>query len=144
MAPSWQPYREPLRNTLLRTGLIAIGIGAVLAHRWGGLSLWPLATLIVFWPSFGGHWVEIFFLNFLRPRIPEGRAVQIVARLVMWFVAGNVFAYAMYYTAISLSNFHPEHGPSWWIGGVVFIAIELVVHLVLQLGGRPCFYNGRG
>ena len=143
-ASQLRPYREPLRDTLLRTGLIAIAVGAVLAHQWGGLSRWPLATLMAFWPSFGGHWMEIFFLNWLRPRTPESRAVQILARISVWFVGGNLFALAMRYTAIALSDFRPERGPSWWIGGVVFIGIELVVHLVLQLGGRPSFYNGRG
>ncbi len=32
----------------------------------------------------------------------------------------------------------------WWLGGLAFIAIELLVHLVLQLCGRPSFCNGRG
>jgi hypothetical protein len=35
-------------------------------------------------------------------------------------------------------------GSAWWVGGVAFIGIELVVHLALQVRGRPSFYNGRG
>ena len=31
-----------------------------------------------------------------------------------------------------------------WLGGLAFIGIELVAHLVLQLRGRPSFYNERG
>jgi len=30
------------------------------------------------------------------------------------------------------------------LGGLAFIGIELVTHLVLQLRGRPSFYDGRG
>ncbi len=65
MTPQMQPYREPLRTTLVRTGLIALIVGALLARRWGGLTRWPLATLLVLWPSFGGHWVELAYLNHL-------------------------------------------------------------------------------
>src|SRR5471030_2522361 len=91
MTAPWQPYREPLRTTLLRTILIAVVAGAVLAH-WSGRSRWPikwpLATLVMLWPSFGGHWVELWYLNWLRPRIAAARPVQIIARLAVWFVGG--------------------------------------------------------
>ncbi len=32
----------------------------------------------------------------------------------------------------------------WWIGGIAFIGIELVVHLALQCAGGRAFYDGRG
>jgi len=47
-------------------------------------------------------------------------------------------------TAMTLAGFRRMHWPPWWIGGLGFIGLELVVHLVLQLRGRPSFYNGRG
>ena len=55
MSSHWQPYREPLRVTLVRTGTIALVVGAVLARWWhfpswaSGLARWPIATLLVFW-----------------------------------------------------------------------------------------------
>src|SRR5437016_5433814 len=63
----WQPYREPLRSTLWRTGTIALVLGAVLARWWGGLARWPIAVVLLLWRAFGGHWVELWFLNWLRP-----------------------------------------------------------------------------
>jgi hypothetical protein len=50
----WQPYREPIRTTLLRTVTIAIVAGGLLARFALGMSRWPVATLLVLWPSFGG------------------------------------------------------------------------------------------
>lgn len=140
----WQPYREPLHRTLLRTGTIALIVGAGLARWRGGLSYWPLATLIALWPSFGGHWVEVLFLNLLRPRITSARALQVGARLAVWFIGGVTLAFAMRFTAMLIDGFSPAHWPAWWIGGIAFICIELVVHLVMQLRGLPNFYNGRG
>jgi hypothetical protein len=144
MTTQWEPYREPLRTTLLRTGAIALIVGAVLALSRGGLARWPLATLLVLWISFGGHWVELWFLNWLRPRIPAARAVQVAARLGVWFVGGIILALGMGLTARALAGFRPAHWPAWWVGGVGFIGVELVAHLFLQLRGRPSFYNGRG
>ncbi|MSV27587.1 MAG: hypothetical protein EXQ52_02420 [Bryobacterales bacterium] len=59
--------------TILRTGMIAFAVGAVLARWWSGLANWPLATLLALWPSFGGHWLEVWFLNWLRPRLSPAR-----------------------------------------------------------------------
>ena len=144
MTSQWQPYREPLRTTILRTGMIAIVAGAVVARFSGGLARWPMATLLVLWPSFGGHWVEIWFLNWLRPRISRARGVQVAARIGVWFVGGTGLAICMVLTARAITGFRPAHWPAWWLGGVAFIGVELVAHLVLQLRGRSSFYNGRG
>lgn len=88
----WQPFREPLSTTLLRTGTIAIVVGAVTARFLGGMSRWPLTTLLVLWPSFGGHWVELWFLNWLRPRLSMSPWLQVGARVAVWFVGGTGLA----------------------------------------------------
>jgi hypothetical protein len=141
---AWQPYREPLRITLVRNLTIALVAGAVLARAWGGLAHWPITTLLMLWPSFGGHWVEIWFLNWLRPRLSTARGVQVAARVVVWFVGGTALALGLVLTAMVLAPARAERLPSFWFGGFAFIGIELVAQLVLQLRGRPSFYNGRG
>jgi len=45
---------------------------------------------------------------------------------------------------MALAGFRPVRWPAWWLGGLAFIGIELTVHLLLLLRGRPSFYNGRG
>src|SRR5579871_2275820 len=144
MTSQWQPYREPLRATLLRTCMIAIVAGAVIARLGGGLARWPMATLLVLWPSFGGHWVEIWFLNWLRPRLSSERSLQVAARLGTWFVGGAGLTLGMRFTAMALAGFPTLHWLAWWLGGLAFIGIELVTHLVLQFRGHRSFYNGRG
>ena len=145
MTSPWQPYREPLRTTLVRTIAIAAVAGA-LVTRWfgGGLARWPMATLLMLWPSFGGHWVDLWFLNWLRPRLSVARAVQVGARVAVWFVGGSCLALGMALTAVALNAFRPAHWPAWWVGGLAFMGIELVAHGGLQVRGKPSFYNGRG
>ena len=144
MTSQWQPYREPLRATLLRTITIALVLGALLAHTRGGFARWPMWTLLMLWPTVGGHAVEIWFLNWLRPRVVEARAAQVVARVAVWFVGGAGLALGMCLTAMTFGDRRPIQWLSWWRGGLAFIALELVAHLFLQLRGRPSFYNGRG
>jgi hypothetical protein len=144
MRPQPQPYREPLRTTLVRTVTIALVAGAVLSRWWGGLPRWPMATLLMLWPSFGGHWVDLFFLNWLRPRLSTARAMQVAARIGVWFVGGTGLALGMRLTAMALGGVGPARWPAWWLGGLAFIGIELVAHLALQMRRRPSFYNGRG
>lgn len=138
------PFSEPLRTTLLRTGLIAAGVGLALSISAGGLHRWPMATLLAFVPSFGGHWFELWFLNWLRPRLPHSRPIHVAARLLLWFIAGIVLLWCMQCIATAMSGARPVRWPMPWIAGLGFIGIELVVHLVLQLRGLRNFYNGRG
>jgi hypothetical protein len=138
----WQPFREPFCATLLRTGTIALIAGLAIALSRHNLQRWPAAALLALWPSFGGHWVELFFLNILRPKLPPARAIQIPARLATWFAGGILLAIGLLLTARALPGFHAVQFPAW-IGGVAFSAIELTVHAVMALRGLPNFYNGR-
>lgn len=142
--PPFEPYREPVRTTLVRTFAIAAGVGLALARRYGGGSRgWAAASLVALWPALGGHFVELAFLNVLRPRLPRARGVQIAARLLVWFIGGTILALGMWLTSLAL-GFHFMRWHTCWFGGIVFIGIELIVHVFLQAFGRPSFYNGRG
>ncbi len=140
----WRPYREPLRVTLTRTISIAIVAGAVVASRSGGIRRWPLLSLLMLWPAFGGHWIDLAFLNWLRPRLPASRQIQVVARIAVWFVGGMMLALGARLTATLLSEHRSLAWLTWATAGTVFVGIELVAHGVLHLRGRPSFYNGLG
>jgi len=144
---TWQPSREPLGDTLLRTGTIALVAGSVLARYRGGLAYWPAATLLALWPALGGHYVEVGFLNFVRPRLPDTRAVHVAVRVGAWLVGGAVLALGMALTARALGEPRPAQWQAWRVGavgGLAFVGVELLAHLLLHLRRRPSFYNGRG
>jgi hypothetical protein len=143
MSEPYRPFREPLRNTLLRTVTIAVVLGVVFAFTsGGGVARVPIGILLALWPSLGGHFVELLFLNLLRPLLPANRVLQIAARLAIWFAGGCAIWFAMYWTALALDA--PMRSLAWWFGGVAFIGIELVVHAVMHSRGINSFYNGRG
>jgi hypothetical protein len=135
--------REPSRVTLTRTVGIALIAGAALASRSGGLALWPVMSVVMLWPSLGGHYVELAYLDVVRPRLSASRIVQTLARIAVWFVGGALMVVGMHFTAILLRAPKPLPTSAWWLGGFVFIAIELVVHLALHARGRSSFFNAR-
>jgi len=142
--PDWQPYREPIRVTLIRTVSIALVAGAAVALPMGGVRLWPAVSLLMLWPAFGGHWIDLLFLNGLRPHLPANRLIQLLSRLLVWFVGGVALAIGVQLTAKALFD-HPRlFSLTWATAGAAFIGIELVAHAALHLRGRPSFYNGLG
>jgi hypothetical protein len=140
----WQPYREPLRVTLVRTITIAVVVATVVATSSHDIPHWPALVVVMLWPSFGGHWIDLWYLNWLRPRLPAARSVQLAARLVVWFAGGVLVGIGVRMTASGLFG-RPRIGwLTWATAGAAFILIELVAHAALQARGRPSFYNGLG
>jgi len=132
---------EPLRKTLLRTVLIAVLAGAVIALLSREWSRWPVDALLAFWITFGGHWVEVWFLQGVRPRIPAAGSVQRIARLAVWFVGGSILGFGMMLTARAFGI--GANWSAWWKLGVLFIGVELIVHLFLLLRGQSGFFRDR-
>lgn len=140
----WTPFREPFRTTLMRTLSIAIVAGGVVALTTKHPARWPTLALLMLWPSLGGHWIDLLYLNVLRPRLPRGRTLHLLTRVAVWFAGGVVLA-----TGVQLTvGMFAEHASIGWLtwatAGALFVAVELVAHAGLHLRGRPSFYNGLG
>jgi hypothetical protein len=139
-----QGPRVPERTSrvLARSFALATLVGAVTAIF--GRACFALTTgVLALWPSLGGHFVEIAFLDGIAPRLARGRAVQAAARVVWWLAGGVLLGVAM----IASSHAMGRVGPPWrwwWMGGPAFVALELVVHGLLALRRCANFYRGNG
>jgi hypothetical protein len=134
---------EPLRRTLIRNFAIATIVSFV-ASRWmGGTTRWPLLFVLALWPTFGGHFVELAYLRWVRPRYPDG-SMRVVARVIAWLAGGALLALGLLATARFVFSTAPVRWPGLWFGAVAFVGIELLAHAMLQLRGAPSFYNQRG
>jgi hypothetical protein len=136
-----QPYGEPLRVTLTRTVGIAALVAAIVALSMHDVRRWPALTLVFLWPSFGGHWIDLWYLNWLRPRLPSNRSMRRAAHVATWFAGGVLLGIGVRVTASSLLS-HPSLAwLTWWRAGAAFVAIELAAHVALHLRGMPSFYR---
>ena len=136
-------FQEPLRRTLVRNVALAAGVGVVFALQRHRLALLlPIAALAL-WFSLGGHYVELAFLTGLRARFSQARLPQAGLRLLVWF-AGGVVLYVLMAASARIFPLEPPPLRMWWYGGLLLIGVELAVHGLLAVRGRPNFYSGRG
>ena len=138
-----EPCREPWRTTAIRTGSIALAIGAAVGIYQRRIGAAASTTLVALWFTLGGHFAEVLFRNHLRYRIGGQVVVQVLARLLYWFIAGSVLSLGAIASLALVIGRSSSPWP-WWAGGAFFIALELAVHLVLRRRGLPSFYDGRG
>jgi hypothetical protein len=135
-------FEEPFRRTLARNVVLAAIVGVVFALQRRDLELLLPVTTLAMWFSLGGHYVELAFLNGVRPRLPQLGLTQALVRLLVWSCGGALLYACMAVTAALAIGAPPLR--LWWFGGVLFIGVELVVHAVRAIRGLPNFYNGRG
>ena len=109
---------------------------------WSGRE-WLVRSISVFWISFGGHWVEICYLNFLRMKLPHSPTIEVVARVFTWYLGGSLLYFGIDATA-RLFQIDVLRQLTWWLAGFLFIGIELVVHSIWHQFKRGSFYDGRG
>jgi hypothetical protein len=139
----WAREKEPILRALVRNLAISVVAGVAIAVAGHAPSMTLPETLLALWPSLGGHFIEIAFLDGLRHRLPRGRPVQASARLVWWLAGGTLLGPALIATAHALPIAAPRWR-WWWMGAPIFVGIELVVHSMLALRSRPSFYRGDG
>jgi hypothetical protein len=134
---------EPFGRTLARNLTIAAVAGLAFALQRADLTMLLPAAALALWFSLGGHYVELAFLNGIRPRVPDGRLTRALVRLLVWACGGVLLYAGAAATALALPIARPPLR-LWWLGSVLFIGLEIVVHATLAVRRRPNFYDGRG
>jgi len=153
----FQRYREPLRATMVRTVSIALVLGTIgsivqlgrVPGSFADAYAWLVLVVSVLWFSLGGHWVELAYLNGLRPRIARmPDRVLILVRLGIWLFGGTLLVLGMVttYSVMTVGRWPGEAAVRGALlyGGAIFAMLELGPHAVLSLLGRPSFWNLRG
>jgi hypothetical protein len=124
------------RNTLLALPL-ALLLAAVLpghgAFGWDFLDAFTLAFSF----TYVGHLVEVLLLKIPGIGTPGGKIIRVVG----WF-AGGLWCYELARLVLRLYGRDTSELPPLIWGGVFFVALEFVVHGLLQASGKPNFYSG--
>lgn len=143
MQPPPQPFAEPWRTTAFRTGSLALAAGVCVGLIKRHLAVVPSVTLFALWFTLGGHFLELLIRNRLRWYISDQPEAQALARLAYWFVSGAV----LFDAAQAMQTLFDGRVPvrlSWWLAGIGFVGVELLVHLGLRARGEASVYDSRG
>ncbi|HTI04618.1 MAG TPA: hypothetical protein VL549_04840 [Gemmatimonadales bacterium] len=125
------------RNTLLALPLALLVYGVSPKH---GEMKWDLldAFTLAFSFTYVGHLVESALLRL--PGIETGAGKLI--RVLGWF-AGGLWCYVLARWALHLMGRDTRDLPPLIMGGIFFVALEFVVHALLQASGKPNFFSGQ-
>ena len=125
------------RNTLLAIPA-ALLFYLALPHR-GPLG-WDLldAFTLAFSFTYVGHWVEKLLLKIPGIETSSGKLIRVLG----WF-AGGLWCYELGRWALVAYGRDTRSLPPLVWGGVFFVALQFVVHGILQASGKPNFYSGQ-
>ena len=129
-------------NALTRNTLLAFPVALVLYVMFPkhGTFLWDFvdAFTIAFSFTFVGYLVEKFLLMIPGIETPGGKVIRVLG----WF-AGGLWCYVLGRWALLAYGRDTRELPTLLWGGLVFVALQFVIHGMLQAKGKPNFYSGQ-
>jgi hypothetical protein len=129
---------KPLvRNTLLALPLALLIRTALPRPATGGWDLLD-AFILAFSFTYVGHWVEVWLLKVPGIETPGGKVIRVMG----WF-AGGLWCYVLARWVLTAYGRDTRQLPALIWGGLFFVALQFVVHGILQASGKPNFYGGQ-
>jgi len=125
------------RNTLLALPVALVVSAALPSH---GTPWWDFldAFTLAFSFTYVGYLVEKTLLKIPGIETSGGKVVRVVG----WF-AGGLWCYVLARWALLAYGRDTSQLPSLMWGGVFFVALQFVLHGLLQASGKPSFYSGQ-
>ena len=96
---------------------------------------------VIFCIVFGGHWLELLFINFIKFGLPKSMLLLYFVRVCYWFLS-SILLFLIANTVRNLLENKSGQLGNWWIFGLLYIGIQLVMYAIMQLRLKKSFYNG--
>jgi hypothetical protein len=105
------------------------------------LTLFEMIWSAVFCIVFGGHWLELIFINHLKFALPKSILVLYFIRISYWFLC----SIPLFFLAELIANLFSDNRVylgHWWTFGFFYIGIQLIMHAIMYIRFKKSFYNG--
>lgn len=139
-----ETFFQTVKRTIVTTAIISIILFLLRVFPSDSRSSFVLLGTIftaVFCIVFGGHWLEVFFINQIKFVLPKNIFILYFIRIFYWFLSAiPLFALASLVDNL-LSN-KTRHLGNWWTFGLIYIGIQLVMHAIMHVRLKKSFYNG--
>jgi len=139
-----ESFIQTAGRTVLTTTIIAVILNWLHVFPSGGeskLTVFEIIWLIIFCIVFGGHWLELLFINHIKFALPKNILVLYLLRIVYWFLCSIPL-----FIAAGLINNLFSHKTGylghWWTFGFLYIGIQLLMHAIMHIRFKKSFYNG--
>jgi hypothetical protein len=139
-----EPFIQTIIRTIITTTIIAVILYCMHVFPPGEeskLTQFEMIWAMVFCIVFGGHWLELVFINYLKFASPKNISLLYFIRIVYWFLC----ALPLFFIAnliINLFSHQTGYLGHWWTFGFFYIGIQLLMHAIMQIRLKKSFYNG--
>jgi len=139
-----ESFFQTVKRTIITTTVIAIALTLSGIFPTGGKSkpvLFGMIWLIAFCIVFGGHWLELVFINYLKFVLPKHILLVYFLRIVYWFLC-SIPLFIIANLVANLFSHNTQHLGRWWAFGLIYIGIQLLMHSIMHIRLKKSFYNG--
>src|SRR3569833_571456 len=85
-----EPFAQTIKRTLITTTIIAVILYFVHIFPHSDQSkamVFAVIWVAVFCIVFGGHWLELLFINYFKFVLPGNLLLLYVTRVILWFLS---------------------------------------------------------
>ena len=139
-----ETFIQTLKRTIITTTIICIILFLLKTFPSDGRSnfvLFGTIWSVVFCIVFGGHWLELLFINYIKFSLPKNIFVLYFVRICYWFLS-SIPLFALASLTNNLLSNKTRHLGNWWTFGFLYIGIQLVMYAIMQIRLKKSFYNG--
>ncbi len=139
-----QPFTQIITGSIVTTTVIAAILVLTGIFPWHEKTKFEIFGII--WPAifcivFGGHWLELFFVNYLKFVLPQNIFLLYIVRIGYWFLCSIPLFLLASFVIQLLTNDQKQLG-HWWAFGFLYIGIEMLMYGIMQVRSKKSFYNG--
>ena len=130
-----EPFTRTVKRTFITTTVIAVVLFLLRAFpSYGRSNLAVFATIwpVVFCIVFGGHWLELLFINHIKFALPKNIFLLYLARACYWFLCA-IPLFALASLTYNLLLHRASRLGVWWAFGLLYIGIQLVMYAIMQV-----------
>ena len=139
-----ETFIQTSKRTIITTTIIAIILFFLRVFPSDGRSnfvLFGTIWVVIFCIVFGGHWLELLFINHIKFALPKNIFFLYFVRICYWFLC-SIPLFALAALANNLLSHRTRHLGDWWTFGFLYIGIQLVMYAIMQIRLKKSFYNG--
>lgn len=139
-----EPFVQTVIRTILTTTIITVILSWLHIFPSGDkskLTLFEMIWLIVFSIVFGGHWLELMFINQIKFALSKNIVLLYFIRIGYWFLC-SIPLFFIANLINDLFSHKTGHLGHWWTFGFFYIGIQLLMHAIMHMRFKKSFYNG--
>ncbi|MDB5124570.1 MAG: hypothetical protein JWP94_2699 [Mucilaginibacter sp.] len=139
-----EPFVQTAIRAILTTTIIAVILSWLHIFPSGDkskLTLFEMIWLIVFCIVFGGHWLELVFINQVKFALPKNIVLLYFIRIGYWFLC-SIPLFFIANLINDLFSHKTEQLGHWWAFGFFYNGIQLLMHAIMHIRFKKSFYNG--